>query len=992
VSAPLKPQGLEPIPENIPNQLKELSQWCVWGYRSSEKRDKWTKPPFNAAAAVKNKASHASSTKPQTWSDFDTALEAYRVHPPMHIGVKLPESQKDDPEVDGLNGLGFFPTQKDNLCGVDLDHCFDDDGKLKEWVLPIVERFKGTYMEVSPSGKGLRIFCYGQKPGTASKRGDVEMYDGRTAGGKQGGRYLTVTGHSLGEPQPITDKQEAVTWLYKTKLEPENKKKNTKRSTAKSTGSSPVTTSSLDDDALLEKMFASKHGADIKRLWDGDTSAYAKDANDGASEGDQALSNHLAWWCDFDMARTDRLFRQSGLMRPKWDEKHGAGTYGQMTLDKAASLGSPGDGYQPPRERVTVSNSKATGGRVKVILHPDNYLQSQDLIAGLHIVNQQKPEIFQRGRDLVRVVPDQEGTPHLETLDVATLRSHAQARLECVREKETKDDVEEVPANVSRDVSSYILTAEAWPFPWLNGVTTTPHFDNEGKPIFTPGYSPASRLYLHLTDYQPENIPETPTAQEVEAARSLILNELMADFPFADEASRCHAVCFALLPTVRSMISGPTPAHAFDASTPGTGKSLLAEVLTVSATGQKPKVMSEGGNDDEWRKRITSALIDSPPGILIDNVNRMLDSGALSAAFTSQMWSDRLLGQSKNVSVINLASWAITGNNIRTSKELARRLLWIRLDAKMERPWERTDFKHPQIVKWAEDNRQRIMHALLTLVRHWIAQGRPQPHTTLGSFEAWSNVVGGVVTAAGIPGFLGNVNQFYDLADAESAEWRTFIDLWWYRYKNSKVTVKDLVELAKGAEILLSVIGDGSERSELTRFGRALGAKTDTVIGKLVLKQGDRDPHTKKSRFYLAELDLSPEDDAESLRNVAERLRNVGLTRSARKTPSQIEKNGVAERCGTYFSSSIRVREKENLAKEVSSSSSSKKNIYRDGAKGSATFRSDLKTPSSTVENAAERVAERVRNVGEGSAHVPQKIKGGLEREKEASIPWEMEI
>ena len=82
---------------------------------------------------------------------------------------------------------------------------------------------------------------------------------------------------------------------------------------------------------LLEVMFSnSKNGEKIRRLYNGDISDYKS-----ASEADLALCNHLAFYSGSNAFEMDRLFRQSGLMRPKWDEKHGAQTYGEMTITKA---------------------------------------------------------------------------------------------------------------------------------------------------------------------------------------------------------------------------------------------------------------------------------------------------------------------------------------------------------------------------------------------------------------------------------------------------------------------------------------------------------------------------------------------------------------------------------------------------------------------------------------------------------------------------------
>ncbi len=96
---------------------------------------------------------------------------------------------------------------------------------------------------------------------------------------------------------------------------------------------------SLDDAELVRRATAAANGAKFARLWEGDTNGYATSGNEGRSEADLALCSLLAFWCGPDEDRIDALFRRSGLMRPKWDERHyGNGrTYGQGTISKVLS-------------------------------------------------------------------------------------------------------------------------------------------------------------------------------------------------------------------------------------------------------------------------------------------------------------------------------------------------------------------------------------------------------------------------------------------------------------------------------------------------------------------------------------------------------------------------------------------------------------------------------------------------------------------------------
>lgn len=103
-------------------------------------------------------------------------------------------------------------------------------------------------------------------------------------------------------------------------------------------------TVSLSDQDVLNKMFAIQkngNGAMYERLWNGDLS----DVNGDHNRADQKLCNGLAWATVRDASRIDSLFRKSKLMRPKWDERRGSGTYGSQTIDKAVS--SAQQSYDP---------------------------------------------------------------------------------------------------------------------------------------------------------------------------------------------------------------------------------------------------------------------------------------------------------------------------------------------------------------------------------------------------------------------------------------------------------------------------------------------------------------------------------------------------------------------------------------------------------------------------------------------------------------------
>jgi hypothetical protein len=239
--------------------------------------------------------------------------------------------------------------------------------------------------------------------------------------------------------------------------------------------------------------------------------------------------------------------------------------------------------------------------------------------------------------------------------------------------------------------------------------------------------------------------------------------------------------------------------------------------------------MAEAGDDDEWRKRVTSTLMSAPSHILLDNLNRTLDSGALAAALTARTWEDRLLGASANVRLPVSCVWLATANNPTLSSEIARRCVRIRIDPRIDRPWLREDFKHKNLREWVQARRGDLVAACITLIRHGLPHGTPG--RTLGTFEAWSRVVGRILSGAGIPGFLDNLTKLYEAADTEGQRWRAVVEVWREAYDSQRVKAADIYRVVTEAGIDLELRGK-SEKALQSAFGKALSKMKDRVIGE----------------------------------------------------------------------------------------------------------------------------------------------------------------
>lgn len=283
--------------QEIPVELRSRRQWVCWKIESRD--GKPTKVPVNPNSPSKN----AGSTLPATWGTFDEAVKSCAEN--------------------GLSGIGFVFTTEDEYCGIDLDKCRNPKtGTFEPWAKEIIDSID-SYTEISQSKTGCHIIVKGKVPGSRNRKGRFEAYDRD--------RYFIFTGdHVTGTPASIHPRQNQLNNIYG-KIFREDCKPGTN-------GNGHRSSLGLDDQQLLDKAMAARNGATFSRLWNGET-----DGHTSASEADLSLCNALAFWCGGDPVRIDNLFRQSGLYRAKWDKRHGAQTYGELTVSKA--LESSGDYY-----------------------------------------------------------------------------------------------------------------------------------------------------------------------------------------------------------------------------------------------------------------------------------------------------------------------------------------------------------------------------------------------------------------------------------------------------------------------------------------------------------------------------------------------------------------------------------------------------------------------------------------------------------------------
>lgn len=305
------------IVEAMPQVLRDNAQWVGWKY--IERDEKTTKVPINAKTGE-----FASSTDPSTWAPVKAAYKRY---------------------ISGdVDGIGY--TFNNDFIGVDLDNAIDPGtGEQKPWAREIVEELP-SYTEWSPSGLGIHLISEGRLPeGWSGTRrnyedGAVEIYSV--------GRYFTMTGNVIGT-EPLRDLTPSVLDLYKRIGGPVPGNSNGHRN-GNGTGSKVV---ALPTDQQADRLEVALRDSVFSRLWYGDTSAN----NNDDSSADLALCNKLVFYFGRDAGVVDRMFRQSKLCRPKWENRE---DYRSMTINKAINDNT--EVYTPPAPKPAVDKNDQRDG------------------------------------------------------------------------------------------------------------------------------------------------------------------------------------------------------------------------------------------------------------------------------------------------------------------------------------------------------------------------------------------------------------------------------------------------------------------------------------------------------------------------------------------------------------------------------------------------------------------------------------------------------
>lgn len=381
------------------------------------------------------------------------------------------------------------------------------------------------------------------------------------------------------------------------------------------------------------------------------------------------------------------------------------------------------------------------------------------------ILNNIPTGVYQRKGQLVRIISvkesneaDKKNKKHPDTLiirgyTVSILTLQLMRYIDFYKLKDKKGNVTEEEAVIGSDIVTMLIELGSYnSIKVLNGISETPFMRDNGSICNTVGYDNQSGVFYNPScDFG--NIPENPTIDHVKKSLSNI-EYVFSDFPFKEEYHKVVPVALMLSIMLRELI-GNVPLFVFEASTPGSGKTLLVDACSMILFGRvTPKNSWPTGRESnqELEKILSAIALDASQFVNFDNADK--DTQIKGAAIDKVLTCNgsvkmRVLGKSLVPELQWRTVLALTGNNAVSNirGDTTRRVCPCRIEPDCENPEDRSDdIKEKDLLGYVLKNRASLVCDLLTIARYWHNSGRPTCNgKRVGSFEDWCDVIGGIL-------------------------------------------------------------------------------------------------------------------------------------------------------------------------------------------------------------------------------------------------------
>jgi hypothetical protein len=380
-----------------------------------------------------------------------------------------------------------------------------------------------------------------------------------------------------------------------------------------------------------------------------------------------------------------------------------------------------------------------------------NSIDGQEIIRNLVEVLKSSKEapFYQRGNEIVRVKMNLEidretiYTPSVEEITGYILQFSRWYTVKTTKEGVSRNYIALQVATI-KIYYAYIKDM----LPRIEGITSIPPVNGAFEPLQThKGYCEAQACFYspvkHFNFNALQDIPSSIKAAKDAAIRLL---DLFCDFPFAQDHYRLMALATLFTAGFRKKIDAPAPLFLVSANTKAAGKTTFIQTALAGVYGiRQPTIMATPEKQEELEKQLNTMLLEGEDYIVLDNITQALGSGSIDAILTSSVYKTRVLGKSQMPTIKIRSFFAGTSNNAIMKADTDRRVITVRLVSDLDRPDERRDFKHRDILSFASQNTSSIWRDMLTIQKSFQELANvdelANELSSMGSFTEWADWV-----------------------------------------------------------------------------------------------------------------------------------------------------------------------------------------------------------------------------------------------------------
>ena len=407
-----------------------------------------------------------------------------------------------------------------------------------------------------------------------------------------------------------------------------------------------------------------------------------------------------------------------------------------------------------------------------------------------------------------------------------------------------------------RAVVEKLLAKSTWPrLPHVVGVVTVPTLRPDGTVLSQPGYDPATKLWCAPAGDL--RLPPICATREAAEAALVLFKELLSEFPFVTGLDRAVALAALMTPVLRGACD-VTPLLLILATTPGSGKSYLADIASTIDRAQKCPVIT-AARGEEAEKRLGALILEGVQIISLDNCIYDLGGAMLCQIVERPLIRTRILGKSETPECEWRGTLFANGNNIGVMGDMTRRTIECNLEPGVERP-ELREFSFDPIER-VMANRGAYVAAALTMALAYRKSEERVACDPIASYGQWSRVVREPLIWLGEDDPVRSMERARDM-DAEQAAARELVAHWSACLGlDEQYTAREIVQqvchdgtvLLKCPEfrdLLLHQCGVGGQ-VDIKKLGQWLKRISGRLYDGHKIVPGRADKHDKVQRWML---------------------------------------------------------------------------------------------------------------------------------------------